>query len=65
MIPVNACEPFFEYMRKSIELDSGTMQLIAAQTSMTTFPPKHIILPQAAFVTRFFLLFQARQDLTI
>jgi hypothetical protein len=62
MIPVDTCEPFFEYMRKSVELDSDTMQLIAEHIKEITFPPKHIILAQGVFVTRFFLLFQARQD---
>jgi len=46
MIPVDTCEPFFEYMRKMVELDSDLMELVASQLSEITFPPKHIIVPQ-------------------
>jgi CRP-like cAMP-binding protein len=44
MIPIDACEPFFEYMRKSVELDSQTMEIIASHLSERTFTQKHIIL---------------------
>jgi len=29
MIPIDACKPVFKYMRKFVELDSETMQLVA------------------------------------
>lgn len=43
MVPVESCEPFFEYMRKHVELDTEIMDLIAAHTGEATFPNKHII----------------------
>ena len=46
MLPIDACEPYFEYMRKSVEVDSEIKQLVAAHMSEAHFPPKHIILPQ-------------------
>jgi CRP-like cAMP-binding protein len=46
VISVDACEPFFKYMRKFVELDSETMQLVASQLSEVTFPQKHVILPE-------------------
>ncbi|MEX6689889.1 Crp/Fnr family transcriptional regulator [Danxiaibacter flavus] len=46
MIPIDACEPYFEYVRKYTELDAEAMQLIASQISEVTFPKKHIILPE-------------------
>jgi len=48
MIPVDTCEPFFEYMRKYVKLDADTMDLIAAHTGEVTFPPKHIILHEGS-----------------
>jgi len=43
MIPIDTCEPFFEYMRKFVELDSDSMELIASHLSEITFPKRHII----------------------
>lgn len=44
MVPVETAEPFFNYMRKFVEPDAGTMQLIADHTSEVTFPEKHLLL---------------------
>jgi len=44
MVSVDACEPFFKYMREYVNLDSDTMELIAAHAGEVTFHPKHIIL---------------------
>ena len=66
MIPVDTCEPYFEYMRKMVELDHDLMELVASQLSEITFPPKHIIVAQGGACNKgCCLLFQARQDLTI
>ena len=56
MVQVDACEPFFEYMRKSVELDSDMMQLIAAHISEITFPPKHIILQQDSLCNKVYFI---------
>ena len=48
MIPIETCEPFFTYMRKSVELDPGTMQLIADHTNEVTLPEKHLILQEGS-----------------
>jgi CRP-like cAMP-binding protein len=56
MIPVEACEPFFEYMRKSVELDCETMELVAAHISEATFPPKQIILAQGSVSNKIFFV---------
>src|SRR4030095_9328764 len=46
MTSIEACEPFFQYMRKYVELDIETMQLVAAQLSEITFSKKHIVLTE-------------------
>src|ERR1700752_3765205 len=56
MISVEACEPFFEYMRKSVELDSEILPLIAAHITEVSFPPKHIILAQGGLCNKVFFL---------
>jgi CRP-like cAMP-binding protein len=38
------CEPFFKYMRKYVDLDPDTMDLVAAHSGELTIPPRHIIL---------------------
>lgn len=48
MTSIEACEPFFAYMRKSVELDSELMELVAAHLNEVSFPPKHIILPEGS-----------------
>src|SRR5215470_8518171 len=56
MIPVDTCEPFFEYMRQTVEPDSVTQQLIASHVTAITFPPKHIILAQGAACNKVFFV---------
>jgi CRP-like cAMP-binding protein len=46
MISIEACEPYFEYVRKYAELDSEAMQLAASQIGEITFPQRHIIFPE-------------------
>ena len=46
MTSLDACEPYFQYMRRSFELDAETEQLIASQLSEITFPRKHLILQE-------------------
>ena len=64
MIPVDTCEPFFEYMRRYVELDADTMQLIASYMSEITFPQKHIILVEGGICNKVYF-FQELQDHTI
>src|SRR5215470_1309320 len=56
MTSVDTCEPFFEYMRKSVEPDSETIQLIAAHINEVAFPPKHIILAQGGLCNKVFFV---------
>ena len=56
MIPVDTCEPYFEYMRKTIELDSDLMQVVAAHISEITFPPKQIILPEGGICNKIYFI---------
>jgi CRP-like cAMP-binding protein len=60
MVPVDSCEPFFEYMRRSVKLDSDTKKLIASQISEITFPPKHIILAQGAACNKVYFVVSGR-----
>src|SRR5215471_10389730 len=46
MISIEACEPYFEYVKKYAELDSETRQLVASHLTQITFPQKHIILSE-------------------
>src|SRR5215510_9209698 len=56
MIPIDACEPYFEYVRKHAELDSETMQLVASQVSEMTFPEKHIILSEGSICNKVYFV---------
>ena len=56
MISVDACEPYFEYMRKSAKLDSDLMQFVAAHVSEITFPPKHIILQEGSICNKIYFI---------
>ena len=56
MISVEACEPYFEYMRKSVELDSDTMQLVASHLSKVSFPPKQIILQEGGVCNKIYFI---------
>ncbi|MDB4926751.1 Crp/Fnr family transcriptional regulator [Mucilaginibacter sp.] len=44
MTSLTACEPFFQYMRRYVDLDDETMQLIAAHTKEVIYPKKHTLL---------------------
>src|SRR5262245_29817902 len=46
MIPVEACDPFFEYVGKFMEFDSDTRELVASNLTEVSFPAKHIILSE-------------------
>jgi CRP-like cAMP-binding protein len=48
MITVDTCEPFFEFMRKYVELGPDTMDLIASRTGEILHPPKHIFLHEGS-----------------
>ena len=56
MIPIDACEPYFEYVRKYVELDSETKQLIASQLSEISFPEKHIILSEGGICNKVYFV---------
>ena len=56
MIPIEACEPYFEFARKYVELDLETKKLIASQISEITFPQKHIILSEGAICNKVYFL---------
>jgi len=56
MIPVDACEPYFEHMRQFVELDPDTMQLIASQLNETSFPQKHVILPEGSICNKVYFI---------
>jgi CRP-like cAMP-binding protein len=56
MIPIDACEPFFEYMRKYVDLDADTMQLIASYMNEVTFPQKHIILVEGGSCNKIYFI---------
>lgn len=44
MIDTDFCEPFFNYMRKYVELDDHAMQVVAANCREVILPKKHILL---------------------
>ena len=56
MIPIDVCEPYFEYVRKYVELDSETMQLTASQVSEVTFPQKHIIFSEGGICNKVYFI---------
>ena len=56
MVPIDVCEPFFKYMRKYVELDADTMQLIALQMSEISFPQKHIILVEGGMCNKIYFI---------
>jgi CRP-like cAMP-binding protein len=56
MVPIETCEPFFEYMRKSIALDSDIMKLIAEHTSEVTFPQKHVIVAEGGVCNKVYFI---------
>ena len=56
MISIETCEPYFEYMRRYVEVDSEMMELIASQLTEITFPQKHIILPEGNICNKIFFV---------
>ena len=56
MIPIDVCEPFFTYMRKYVEPDADTMQLIASHMNEITFPQKHIILMEGGTCNKIYFI---------
>jgi CRP-like cAMP-binding protein len=56
MVSLATCEPFFEHIRKYVELDSDTMQLVASQISAITFPKKHIIFSEGDVCSKAYFL---------
>lgn len=44
MNSLDPCEAYFKYVKKYVDLDPETMDLVAAHTSEVTLPAKHIIL---------------------
>jgi CRP-like cAMP-binding protein len=56
MISVNTCEPYFEFVRKYIELDSETKQLTASQINEISFPEKHVILSEGGISNKIYFM---------
>jgi len=56
MIPVDLCEPYFEYLRKHIDVDPPLMESIASQLSEAHFPEKHIILQAGSVCNKVYFL---------
>src|SRR5215468_2013878 len=56
MIPIDACEPYFEFVRKYIELDSETRELTASQLNEITFPEKHVILSEGGITNKIYFM---------
>lgn len=48
MNSLETCEPYFAYIRKYVDLDARTMDLIAAHTGEATLPPKHFMLREGS-----------------
>jgi CRP-like cAMP-binding protein len=66
MIPIENCEPYFEYMRKHVEVDFEMMELIASQLTNASFHPKDIIIREGGVCNRiyFFISGTARSYYT-
>lgn len=56
MISLDACEPYFEYIRRYAELGTEDMQLIASQLSEASFRQKHIILPEGDYCNKVYFI---------
>ena len=56
MIPIETCEPYFEYMRKYVEVDYEMMELIASQLTETSFRPKEIIIREGGVCNKIYFL---------
>ena len=56
MIPVEACQPYFDFLKKHIELDAGLQQLIASQLTEITFPQKHVMLSESSHTNKVYFI---------
>jgi CRP-like cAMP-binding protein len=56
MVPVDVCEPYFEFLRKYVKLDLETEQLIASQISKVSFPHKHVILSEGGVSNKVYFI---------
>src|SRR5262249_32383278 len=56
MIPIDVCEPYFEYVGKYTELDVEVKQLVASQVSEIHFPSKHIILSEGDLCNKVYFI---------
>jgi CRP-like cAMP-binding protein len=56
MVPVDVCEPYFEFLRKYVDLDLETEQLIASQISHVSFPHKHVILSEGGVCNKVYFI---------
>jgi CRP-like cAMP-binding protein len=56
MVPIDACEPFFEYVQKYSELDAEAKHLVATQITEITFPKKHIILAEGGSCNKVYFI---------
>ena len=56
MVSLDTCEPFFDYVRRYMDLDSDTRELVASQLAQITFSPKHVILREGAVCNKIFFI---------
>ena len=56
MTSIEACEPFFSYMRKFLEPDPESSEAIASKFSETHLPRKHVILREGECSDKVFFL---------
>ena len=56
MISIDACEPYFEFVKKYVELNSEIKQSIASQVSQANFPEKHIMLAEGGICHKIYFI---------
>jgi len=56
MTSVETCQPYYEFARKYVELDTEAEQLIASQISEVHFPPKHAILSEGGVCNKVYFI---------
>lgn len=56
MSQTDFCEPFFDYMRRSVQLDFEVMQQIAENSKEIIFPKGHIILEEGTSSDKVYFL---------
>lgn len=56
MISIESCEPYFEFVRKYVELDLEIKQSIAAQVSKVHFPQKQVILSEGGICNKVYFI---------